>query len=1109
MKRMLWNCAVVAAVLAMVFVCFVGTIDNTSATVNEDFTVAASADDEVNPDIVVGNDGEIYVAYLYKGSSYAVNVARSTNGGGTFTSIGSFTLAANAETSPKLAYDEKDGYLYLAYINNGNLYVQQYTGTVWADSAPIAGSITPAANTKIDIAAAYDGTNKFVAVSFVKTTTNRNIYLAYSVNDGTFTEQEIVTGTGTLYENTAIALNASEAGVFYAAVGYTGTASYDVIVNSFTVSGSEWGTPYTKSILSSYNPSIVGIVYAGDKLYTTYCDSLNRLNVYSATGYGDIDTDWVSEVVVTNTGSPSQPAIYASGSNVFVAYNSMMLSPTGDIFYNFSTDYGVTFTGNDNLVNRNYQEEIEENPTICADGETVYIAWTHGALSKDIMLRNMPMTIKPDGSAFHLSKIRNLRNFDGSRIETPEFPVNDISYGNPYLVMIGNNNIVAINTDNNTMLVNYENDLAQFNSVTVNGDFGIVVGKDAGVSAIWTVDMSTSPAATVTKVLSTSHTDNAWIAGYDTFTDVHYESGKSCFVVGAVTTTPTYHAISVIYDTVPETNGWKSTAVEVQYPVVAITNVGIGVASEYLIITYDSSSNHGFYWLCDGGATGGMPNAPNTPTTIPTIAAQINDAAGTENFGTGYYVYIAATGGIYRMSIDSSYAVPTTSLVPVDGDGGSTEFDYKAVDYASNSIVAVGGINLGAGIRGAIAMLSNAKATSESDIITDAFGITEHIGAYMAVTLKEPGYVFLGGSYEVISSDYYGYDTLTVEVANAMPEAFNFKVDYSTVDYSVARSHGQFEPNGANSIAVWVDIVDPNSLSEITTVKMQAWYDDPNFVNAHEDWPGILGSDYNGVVQITYTKGASEGLGTFTLDYPNTPNNEVTLGACSEEYNPSGSYVAGTAIRLKFVFTPEKQAHYGLSGDDALSGEDVGTWDVQFECDDTTADPVVTRSNVDWEFGYVRVTTLSGVNPASVLNPIAPGADPGNSDVTGDFTITWSSNGKYKVGVKMTTELQKGVPIDTIPATNVLVREAHGGSTATYGPNDWTVGDNIQGQDNYSDFGLVGTVIYWYGSAGDYSFTAPQSGNQQTFVSNYMVYVEYGTMAGTYTADLTYIVDIK
>jgi hypothetical protein len=448
------------------------------------------------------------------------------------------------------------------------------------------------------------------------------------------------------------------------------------------------------------------------------------------------------------------------------------------------------------------------------------------------------------------------------------------------------------------------------------------------------------------------------------------------------------------------------------------------------------------------------------------------------------------------MSTDSAYQNPSVSEIDIDGDADSTSFTYYGIDYYYNEsvkdkVVVVGGLEVNGGAGddyGVVAVLSNAENIDVTKVYTEDFRINEeHSGGYYAVAIRNGDSFYIGGSYEILNSDYYGYETLELDVENVPPIANDFKVDYASVDYASARTHAQVEPTGTNPIAIWIDVTDPNSVSEITEVTLQAWHDGES--GSPITWPSNP-TDANGVVNITYNVASDE----FTLNYPTT--NEVTLGL------GSATQVDDTTLRIKFVFVPGKQARYGLDGG-GTAGDDACTWNVRFECNDTTNN--ITKHG-DWEFGYTKVTSLGGVVTAQVTNPIAPGAGDGNSDVTNTLTIIWSSNWKYKVSVEMTSTLYYAGGPDTIPDSNVLVYEASSW-TSGYAPNDFTSSNNDQGQVDYYGFNH-GNPIYWYGSGGGYSATAPPTGNEQTFMTHFKIYVEYGTMAGSYTANLQYVVDI-
>ncbi|MEM2900332.1 MAG: hypothetical protein QXT63_06025, partial [Thermoplasmata archaeon] len=459
---------------------------------------------------------------------------------------------------------------------------------------------------------------------------------------------------------------------------------------------------------------------------------------------------------------------------------------------------------------------------------------------------------------------------------------------------------------------------------------------------------------------------------------------------------------------------------------------------------------------------------------------------------TKYWVYLALGNYIYRMSLNSNLQNPNVKTIDIDGDANSSYFNYTALDYVYDEngldkVVIVGEVLLGiAGqtkyIRGVWAILSNVDDSNEANIVTDVFKVTDHTKPFKAVAVKDNGTIYLGGSYQIISSDYYGYEALNIDVDNVLPIAKDFKIDYASVSYSEAKTHAQLEPTGGNAIAVWIDVLDGNGREEITEVTLQAWHDGEDGSITWPDSP----TDANGVVNITYNVATNR----FTLNYPTT--GEVSLGL------GSASIVDDCTLRIKFVFVPGKQARYGNDGSATL-GDDDCNWNVRFECNDSVGNNLTVHG--DWEFGYVKITSLGGIGASSVNGEIAPE----NNGTSSDFVINWSSNWKYRVGVKMTSNLyHAGPPTDTITPNYVSVKEAHG-YTPSYVPNDFGICPN-----DYQAFSGLNSYVYWYsGSGGTYTTNAPIVGNEQTFMTHFNVYVPLGTASGSYTALLTYVVDIE
>ncbi|MEM2899629.1 MAG: hypothetical protein QXT63_02450, partial [Thermoplasmata archaeon] len=180
-------------------------------------------------------------------------------------------------------------------------------------------------------------------------------------------------------------------------------------------------------------------------------------------------------------------------------------------------------------------------------------------------------------------------------------------------------------------------------------------------------------------------------------------------------------------------------------------------------------------------------------------------------------------------------------------------------------------------------------------------------------------------------------------------------------------------PSGTDKYEFWVYVIDPNGVSDISSVKFQAFYD--NGANGASEWPSTS-IDRNAKVEITYTRSTN----VFELTYPTNayPVTEVVFDKddCIATVDPDGdegSLPEPITLRLKFVFAPHKQTRASSGG--TSSNYEAGTWNFQFVCTDSTSSKVCTASDNGrgessspaWEFGYQRCTTLVGVASRTVI----------------------------------------------------------------------------------------------------------------------------------------------
>ncbi len=1084
--------------------------DYARAGIFEDVVISNDVNDDMFADVTIDDSGVFYLAGLdYQ--TKIIHVVNSSNYGGTFNLLSDddISLGSTGNAAASIAVS-KNKNAFVAFKNitatsENKLCLSVYTTAKSSWTANLSNYMT--IDSEVDVATASSANYDIVALAYARTISDyQDIFLYISTDGGqSWKAERKITSDGTPFTPTmgtpSIAVRYPGSGsVFYFMVGYRDLQTLFTWTDTFDASTSVWGEGHVEMLAtgSLFASSAPKVAYGTTTMaYVTYSDTgSNYVYLKYASSYG-MTTPW-TEKIVDNNGHASQPVVCANGDNVYLAWKDSRLEYSfGDIFYSYSTDRGATFSTCER-INRDYlSSKTQQNPAICVFQNDIYVAWEHITSNTDLRMRHMlAPAAQPKSSNYWLTEIDYLKNNAGMRVQMPVFTVNDITFFGDYVILVGQDlsskgRVAIINTATSTLTFDYSDATAiSFNSVTIDpaNKLAIVVGQNfvsSATSGVWYIkDVTQAPPALLKLTPSGDH---AWVDDYSSFSEVYYFPSEPCFMVGSSTSNV---CISVRFSPDPMQVSWQATATTLSYPVEAISHEGADSMGNYYVFTYNAGSSENYYSIC----TGSIGSMVTGSTTIPGITGRVNDAAYVGLVDYKYRTFIASNGGLFRMNTLLDSALDSCNYIDVDGDGGSNEFDYEALSYCADvggpdKLVAAGGISIGGSVKGFYTVLANVEKTSVAEMYTEIFNVTGHAGAYPAVAMRASGDIHLGGSYQIINYDYYGDDTLGLTVENVPPTATNFKIDYATVDYASARTHAQLIPNGANQIAIWIDIVDDNSRDEITTVVLQAWHDGDGSVV----WPGTGGSDHNGVLQITYTQGSG-----FVLDYPTgVARNEVTLGTCTEQN------IDDRTKRLEFVWCPGQQARYGEDGS-ATIGADSGTWNVQFVCDDIPGIPV-TVTNPDWEFGYVRVTYLEGIVAASIPST-APGGGEGNAGDSNEFTLSWSSNWKYRLGVRMTTSLfHSGPPVDIIDATDVYVVAASG-ETAGYDAPSWA---GELPHAGYKTFSSVNNWVYWYDDgSGGYNAVAPQSGNSQVFTSSFRVYVKYGSMAGSYTAQMQYVVDI-
>jgi hypothetical protein len=108
-----------------------------------------------------------------------------------------------------------------------------------------------------------------------------------------------------------------------------------------------------------------------DSVYTVWEESIGS-DTFSQILFKRNTISFDPSIIVSHTGSFEDPAIAASGNNVYVVWKESS-QDARDIWYRRSTDGGASFSGTVNLRSKTTGSLFE--PAIAASGNNVYVVW--------------------------------------------------------------------------------------------------------------------------------------------------------------------------------------------------------------------------------------------------------------------------------------------------------------------------------------------------------------------------------------------------------------------------------------------------------------------------------------------------------------------------------------------------------------------------------------------------------------------------------------------------------------------------------------------------------------------------------------------------------------
>ena len=642
-------------------------------------------------------------------------------------------------------------------------------------------------------------------------------------------------------------------------------------------------------------------------------------------------------------------------------------------------------------------------------------------------------------------------------------------------------------------------------AATIRDGKAIVVGSSSAQAEIWNIDIKDE--------ISTSVPSITWSTSYKDITEVCYDGISQATLMMAWTTTSKFllkvdKTLKTIYE-----EGFA-------YPINAICSKGDG---GYYVFAYNAGTRENLYYSHNGALTGtvsllSISGGPKGQINDAATAVISRDPIKTFTYLAGAASIGDSTRGLYKMIRDgTTYSIEE---VDVNGDGNCSYFNYTAIDicadnenYAKNITILAAGANYytklpsGGTTSGFFAVIKEKLDGNVWKSETFAFEsmrknefcatkIVDHkyndgVEGYVAGLVNSP-------SLFSIKSAVRGSFTLITLYSLDPPTASNVRISIPGDGPNVNRMNEQFAPTGTNRLEFWVNITDPDTLSDLESVKFQAWYDDPDGDGIEDNWTKACTiDDKNGRVEIICTRGET-GSYNFELNYPTSKEVSFDSSECSAVEN-------GNTVELKFSYIPLKQARYSQNGTYGDGVSCANTWNFQFVCTDGVGErsPIGGGLGDGYEFGYQKVTSLTGaidreVRPNETLPPRTYG-------LTDNFTLIWSANNDYRVGISINTPLADGENI--IDYENVMVCEAKN-ETVGYPGNRFETNENVLPKDGYKSFEGLNSKIYWYGTDKVY-WEAPKSGNEQSFNTSFLVYVPPATKVGNYSATLTYSVEIS
>ncbi len=1114
----------------------------------ENYPVAVSATTECMPDMTTLANGSIHVAFLEDNAGVRSIVYKySTDGGRSFYARNVATLSTGAAvTKPAIAVDYQLN-VYVGYYDSTNavrrIHIAKLArgGNGFVDldiSAQVMGN-DGCSEMDIDMIATYN----FVGIVY-KAMSGANYYfrMVFSNDNGAiWKNMGFFDPIANLIAQPAASIHLTDANhgeitlAYYeeTTTGYLRFKAYQADLDGSGISSLLHDQDIDSGVIANgenvHDPAIVTL--AGNTGYKAYLAWTKIIQSYYYIYFRTIENGYASMAYKIRGPSNElkRPSIAVTPTGiVHAAWIDYVSATVGfDVMYSYSTD-GMTFS-TPVRVNKDLGSYEQDNVKIALNGtQGPFIVWDdHRTGNWDVYFEDLRA-----GQGYHLDTVFNI-----GTTEIPQYlvkaslNVTDES-NNIYIILGGVGKCTVIKypqvgeTVVNTIDIGAD---GVINAITVKpkSTYVIAVGSVGTSAGVWMINPTAVPPTVSLQTggwfsaANKEYYDIEW--GYD----APSSSPEAYYFVAS---------LEASGDSVYRINGIDNSMVDSSYLAdaknIELTHDGL----DYIMFRYSTSYSMLYN---PGGSAGDMWNSI-TVSGLP--SGTINDAyalpAGAGSLDrTTIYLACNSTGGghsIYRVRRDTTYSA-TSDVVPVEGDFDSDYFNMYSIDIEPTSgwAILVGENTFTTPPKGVFVSISNVLQNVLNDLKTDAFFTTEK-RTFTSVEVLDPsrsdgscaiitGQTSSPGVY-YINFDAYDEANLNINAENVQP--------YVEVNAGVGRVYitkpGETIPatnrigeelmaTGTDKYEFWVYIIDSNGISDIDNVKFRAFYD--NGAAGESGWPAS--TDRNAKVEITYTRSTD----SFALTYPTSAIavtevafNDADCSATADPDGDEGTLSQVVTLCLKFVFAPCQQSRAASGG--STGGYDSGTWNFEFQCTDSSLVPVTcTASNNGkgeasmpaWEFGYQKRTGLVGVDVRTATGTGAGGSiTPGTEGITPLFQLAWSSNGPYRISIEMKGMLthQTAIPPgNTIAYTNTYVYQGseytdYGGAYAdAYLPNTFGGGRRA--------FTNAFAKVYWYGDSTPTFENSPPVGAEQTFKTQFAVFVPIGTKAGQFSATMQYVVDIQ